>query len=100
MSTTETRTASAPRAWRLAARGRARRLARAALWRLAPRYARRRSQRIAAAASLARLQDEVEQLRKRHSEQIERLEDLVRELVLSVEALRRAGALSELGDQP
>jgi hypothetical protein len=99
MSTTDPTTASAPRAVRRPAAGRARRLARAALWRLAPGYARRRSRRIAAAASVARLEDEVVQLRKRQSEQIERLEDLVRELILSVEALRRAGTRDELQDE-
>ncbi|HWG08550.1 MAG TPA: hypothetical protein VN672_06040 [Solirubrobacteraceae bacterium] len=74
---------------RPSAPGRARGLARRALWRVAPAYARRRSRRIATASSLERLAAEFEQLRKRHTEQIERLEDLVRELVLTAETLRR-----------
>jgi hypothetical protein len=55
---------------------------------------RRRWQRrvhpAALAADLARLREEVERTRERQEEQIERLEDLAQELVLSVEALRRA----------
>lgn len=64
-------------------------LARRALWRLAPGYARRRSRRIAASGRLDGLERELVRLHERHGEQIERLEDLVRELVLAVEALRR-----------
>lgn len=52
-------------------------------------YARHRARRAALAATLGRLEADVEHVRKRHTEQIERLEDLVRELVLAVESLRR-----------
>ena len=72
-----------------AARRRSRELARRAMWRLAPAYARRRARRAATATTLQRLQDDVEHVSKRHTEQIERLEDLTRELVLTVEILRR-----------
>jgi hypothetical protein len=41
------------------------------------------------AATMARLQSELEHVSERHTEQIERLEDLARELVLTAEALRR-----------
>jgi hypothetical protein len=72
-----------------AARRRSRELARRAMWRLAPAYARRRTRKATAAATLQRLQDDLEHVSKRHTEQIERLEDLTRELVLTVEILRR-----------
>ncbi len=68
---------------------RSRELARRAMWRLAPAYARRRARKATAAATLQRLQDDLEHVGKRHTEQIERLEDLTRELVLTVEVLRR-----------
>jgi hypothetical protein len=71
------------------ARRRSRELARRAMWRLAPAYARRRAGRATAAATLQRVQDDLEHVSKRHTEQIERLEDLTRELVLTVEILRR-----------
>lgn len=77
----------------------ARGLARRVLWRFAPAYARRRSGRIAAGAAIERLETEFEQLRKRHGEQIERLEDLVRELVLTAEELRREIAERERRDE-
>lgn len=83
----------------LTGRRHARELARRALWRLAPAYASRRSARIARASALERLQAEFEQLRKRHTEQIERLEDLVRELVLTAERLRRDVARGERRDE-
>jgi hypothetical protein len=83
----------------LTGRRRARELARHALWRLAPAYASRRSARIARASALDRLQAEFEQLRKRHTEQIERLEDLVRELVMTAETLRRDVARGERRDE-
>lgn len=67
-------------------------LARRALWRLAPGYARARSARAGLPAALARVQAEVERLGERHEEQIERLEDLARELILTAESLRRANA--------
>lgn len=74
-------------------------LARRALWRLAPAYARRRSSRISTAQAVERLETDLRQLRKRHTEQIERLEDLVRELVSTAEALRRELALSNRHDE-
>lgn len=68
---------------------RSRRLARAALTRLAPGYMRRRARDAAAAAAVEHLQSQLSRVHERHDEQIERLEDLVRELVLSSEALRQ-----------
>jgi molecular chaperone GrpE (heat shock protein) len=68
---------------------RLRALARAALQR-SPPYARYRARQAGVAATIARLEADFEHVRERHTEQIERLEDLVRELVLSVESLRRA----------
>ncbi len=79
--------------------GRARELARRALWRFAPAYARRRSRRIGTAVAVERLEADFERLRKRHTEQIERLEDLARELVLTVETLRREIARGERSDE-
>lgn len=79
-------------------RGRARGLARRALWRLAPAYARRRSRKGAMAATVQRLQADFEHVSKRHSEQIERLEDLARELVSTAESLRREIAQRERPD--
>lgn len=64
-------------------------LARRALWRLAPSYARSRAARGDAAARLGRLERELKRDGERHEEQIERLEDLVCELILAVESLRR-----------
>jgi hypothetical protein len=55
-------------------------------------YMRHRTETV---ATLARLEADLEHVRERHTEQIERLEDLVRELVLSAEALRRAVASRE-----
>lgn len=72
-------------------RQRLRALARAGLWRWARPYARRRARRAEGARSLSRLESVVE----RQSEQIERLEDLVRELVLTAESLRREIARGE-----
>jgi predicted nucleic acid-binding Zn-ribbon protein len=68
---------------------RARELVRRAIRRLAPAYARSRARKATIADSLRRLQDDFEHVRKRHTEQIERLEDLTRELVLTAESLRR-----------
>ena len=73
-------------------RQRARQLARALMWRVAPGYAARRASRTQAPARLARLEAEVEKIDERRSEQIERLEDLARELILAAEALRRGTA--------
>jgi hypothetical protein len=79
----------------LGERRRARELARRALWRFAPAYARRRSRRVGTAVAVERLEADLESLRTRHTEQIERLEDLARELVLAVESLRREVARGE-----
>jgi hypothetical protein len=84
-----TQATSAPALQRL--RVRLRPLARRALWRLAPSYARRRAADAGAAARLGRVERELERVGERHDEQIERLEDLVRELILAVESLRRGG---------
>ena len=47
------------------------------------------------ASSLGRLEADVDHLRERHTEQIERLEELVRELILAAESLRRAATARE-----
>lgn len=73
-------------------RSRLRRLVRRGLLWVATPYARRRARAIGMAATIERLQADFEHVRERHTEQIERLEDLVRELVLTVESLRRATA--------
>jgi|CZKG01.1.fsa_nt_gi SAM-dependent methyltransferase len=65
-------------------------LARGVLWRFAPFYARRRAMRADVVARLGRLESELKRVRERHEEQIERLEDLARELVLTAESLRRS----------
>jgi hypothetical protein len=80
-------------------RRQARELARVAFWRIAPGYAGRRSRRVRTALSVERLEAEFEQLRTRHGEQIERLEDLVRELVRTAETLRREIAGHERRDE-
>jgi SAM-dependent methyltransferase len=54
-----------------------------------PRYARRRAAEQALAGAVGRLEADVAHVRERHTEQIERLEDLARELILTAEALRR-----------
>ncbi|HST34311.1 MAG TPA: hypothetical protein VLJ80_12425 [Solirubrobacteraceae bacterium] len=69
-------------------------LARRALWRLAPGYARRR----ALPAAVERLQADLDHVSTRHSEQIERLEELARELVATAESLRREIARREPRD--
>lgn len=68
---------------------RLRAIARRGLLALARPFARRRSREAATAAAVARLETEFEHDRGRHTEQIERLEDLARELVLTAESLRR-----------
>lgn len=73
----------------LRSRQRLRALAGRLLWTLAPAYARHRARRNDAAARLGRLEAQVEHLDERHGEQIERLEDLARELILTAESLRR-----------
>jgi hypothetical protein len=67
-------------------------LAHRLLWRFAPVYARRRSARAEAAAQLGRIEAEVKRIGERHQEQIERLEDLARELIAAAESLRRGVA--------
>jgi len=59
------------------------------LLRTVPPYARYSARQASAAATLERLEKDFEHIRKRHTEQIERLEDLVRELVVAAESLRR-----------
>jgi SAM-dependent methyltransferase len=78
---------------------RVRPLVRGMLWRLAPDYAGRRSARLQAAGRLGRVEAELERIGERHGEQIERLEDLARELILVAESLRRGvGAADSLAD--
>jgi SAM-dependent methyltransferase len=74
-------------------RQRLRPLARRVLWRAAPGYARRRAARADATARLGRVEAELQRVGERHGEQIERLEDLARELILTAESQRR-----EVGD--
>jgi hypothetical protein len=73
-------------------------LARRALPRIAPVYARRRARAIELEATVRRLEADFEHVRERHTEQIERLEDLVRELVLAAESLRRGTAARHPAD--
>jgi glucose-6-phosphate-specific signal transduction histidine kinase len=64
-----------------------------------PRTPPLRPQRKAAlAATVQRLQADFEHVSKRHGEQIERLEDLARELVSTAESLRREIAQRERRD--
>lgn len=69
------------------------------LLRTMPPYARYSARQAATAATLGRLERDSEHLRERHTEQIERLEDLVRELVLTAESLRREAAREEDGGE-
>jgi hypothetical protein len=85
----KTRRGSGPSQMLRSTRRGLRSLGRRALWRFAPAYARRRSARADAAARLGRVQAEMEHVGERHEEQIERLEDLVRELIRAAESLRR-----------
>lgn len=71
------------------ARAQAREIARRAIWRFAPAYARRRVRTASQRERLQRLEAELERVSERHSEQIDRLEDLARELVLSIASLQR-----------
>jgi hypothetical protein len=70
-------------------RQRLRPLARRVMWRAARPYARRRARAADLEGSLARLQSDFDHVSKRHTEQIERLEDVTRELILTAESLRR-----------
>jgi 2-polyprenyl-3-methyl-5-hydroxy-6-metoxy-1,4-benzoquinol methylase len=67
-------------------------LARRVMWRVAPPYARRRAARVELLTRLGRLESGLGYVRERHDEQIERLEDLARELILTAESLRRGVA--------
>jgi SAM-dependent methyltransferase len=67
-------------------------LARRVVRRAARPALRRRGREAAAAAALTHLQAEFEHVRGRHDEQIARLEDLARELILSMESLRRVAS--------
>jgi hypothetical protein len=62
------------------------------LLRIAPPYARHRARQARIEATLQRLDADFAHVRKRHGEQIDRLEELARELVLTAEALRREAA--------
>jgi glucose-6-phosphate-specific signal transduction histidine kinase len=59
------------------------------LLRAFPPYARYSARQASTAAALERLQRDVKHVRERHTEQIDRLEDLARELVATAESLRR-----------
>jgi hypothetical protein len=61
---------------------------RRALARTLSPYARYRARQAALDGTVGRLEADVEHLGERHTEQIERLEELVRELILAVEGLR------------
>lgn len=76
-------------------RRRLRETARRAIWRLARPCARRRAREAEMAAALGRLEADFGHVRERHDEQIERLEELVRELILTAESLRRASSRHE-----
>jgi hypothetical protein len=91
----KTRQGTGPSQMLRSAHRRLRPLGRRVLWRFAPAYARRRSARADAAAGLGRVQAEMEHIGERHEEQIERLEDLVRELIRAAESLRRDVADAE-----
>jgi hypothetical protein len=65
------------------------------LTRFASPYLRLREREAATAAHLARLEADFEHERRRNAERLERLEDLVRELILAAESLRRSGVRRE-----
>jgi len=71
---------------------RLRRIARAVAARTRRPLRRRSSREAELAAAVSRLDAEVRHLRERHGEQIERLEDMVRELVRTAESLRRVSS--------
>jgi hypothetical protein len=97
--TAEDQTRPATRIASLPQRLRLRRIAGRVLLRTARPHARRHAREVEMAATLGRLQDDFEHVRERHTEQIERLEDLVRELVLAAESLRRGVAQRENGSE-
>lgn len=70
--------------------GRLRAYAKRAVRKMAGPYLRQRAREEArAAAAVARVQAELDHVGERHGEQIARLEDLVRELIVTAESLRR-----------
>jgi hypothetical protein len=62
---------------------------------LARRLSRGGAREAELAAAVGRLEDGLRHVRERHGEQIERLEDMVRELVRATESLRRARAQND-----
>jgi hypothetical protein len=74
-------------------------IARRCLLRVAGPYARHRSREADMARTIARLDADFEHVSRRHTEQIERLEDIARELVLAVESVRRASARRDDGGE-
>jgi hypothetical protein len=62
-------------------------------------YARHRDRLARMESTLGRLEADFEHVRERHTEQIERLEDLARELVLAGETLRRELAAREHSEE-
>jgi hypothetical protein len=84
-----TTTTGAGAAVSASARSPTRELVRRAMWRFAPAYGRRRVRQASERDRLRRLELEFERVSERHAEQIDRLEDLARDLVGSVASLRR-----------
>jgi hypothetical protein len=76
----------------LRVRHRAGAIARRAFLRAGGPLARRHVREVQTLAAVQRLEADLEHVRERHTEQIERLEDLVRELILALEALRTSAA--------
>ncbi|MCW3057088.1 MAG: hypothetical protein JWO21_1057 [Solirubrobacterales bacterium] len=70
------------------------------LWRVAPPYARRRAREAEMADALARLEADFGHVSERHGEQIQRLEELVRELIMAAESLRRELAKAGTAGEP
>jgi len=68
------------------------------LLRTLPPYARYSARQASTAAALERLERDFEHVRKRHTEQIERLENLVGELILTAESLRREASRERGGE--
>jgi hypothetical protein len=89
MTADDQNTSAARFALLLSARRGARAVGFRAFTKLAGPLARRRFRRAELAATLHRLQADFEHVSKRHTEQIERLEDLVSELIETAEGLRR-----------
>jgi hypothetical protein len=74
-------------------------VARRCLRRVAGPYARHRRNEADMARTIARLDADFQHVRQRHTEQIERLEDIARELVLAVEAVRHASERRDDGGE-